>query len=112
MDLFKTFKIKLVGCNFTNPKKAPEVGDVIKVKLEPDNKVDKDAIVVVNQAGEKIGYVGTNKTVSEGNKRNGCVDNLTLKSLIDFNDDDSYLGIITKFKGYFGFCDITVYVGD
>ena len=112
MDLFKTFKIKLVGCNFATPKKTPEVGDIIKVKLEPDNKVDKDAIMVINQDGEKIGYVGTNNTVSEGNKRNGCVDNITLKKLINFDNDDNYLGIITKFKEYFGFCDITVYVGD
>ena len=107
-EIFQTFKVKLVGCRFANPSSAPEAGDVIKIKLEPNNKYDRDAIMVLNHNGEKIGYIGTNKTVSEGNKRNGCIDNVTLKSLVDFENNQDYLGIITKFKGYFGFIDITV----
>lgn len=107
-EIFKTYKVKLVGCNFAKPSRAPEVGDVIKVKLEPENKYDKNAIVVLNDDGEKIGYVGTDNTVTKGNKANGCVDNVTLKSLVDFDNNQDYLGIITKFKGYFGFIDITV----
>ena len=105
--MYETHRVKLVGCNFANPSKEPKVNDVIKLKLEPDNKFDKNAIVVLNDNCEKIGYIGTNNTVSKGNKRNGCVDNVTLKSLLNFNSND-YLGIITKFKGYFGFIDITV----
>ena len=111
-EIFQTFKVKLVGCNFAKPTRTPAVGDVIKIKLEPDNKFDPDAIMVLNHNGEKIGYIGTNNTVSEGNKANGCLDNKTLKSLVDFKDDQDYLGIITKFKGYFGFIDITVVKDD
>ena len=103
-EIFQTFKVKLVGCNFANPSRVPEAGDVIKIKLEPNNKYDKDAIMVLNHNGEKIGYIG--------NKRNGCIDNVTLKSLVDFENNQDYLGIITKFKGYFGFIDITVVKDD
>lgn len=106
--MFKTFRIKMVGCNFQKPQIKPAVHDVIKIKLEPENDYDKDAIAIFNHNGEKIGYVGTDNTVSQGNKANGCLTNLELKKIVDFEDNNSYLGIITKFKGYFGFIDITV----
>lgn len=105
--MFKTMRLKLVGCNFQKPSVVPEPHDVVKIKLEKDNKFDKDAVAVFNHRNERIGYVGTAKTVSDGNRRNGCIDNLDLKSIVDLENDD-YLAIITKFKGYFGFIDITV----
>ena len=105
--MFKTLRLKLVGCNFQSPSVEPKPHDVVKIKLERDNKFDKDAIAVFNHKDEKIGYVGTAKTVSEGNRRNGCIDNLDLKSIVDLDNDD-YLAIITKFREYFGFIDITV----
>lgn len=105
--MFKTMRLKLVGCNFAKPTIKPQAHDVVKLKLEPNNKFDKDAIMVLNHRNEKIGYVGTEKTVSDGNRRNGCIDNTDLKSVIDLNNDE-YLAIITKFRDYFGFIDITV----
>lgn len=106
--MFHNIKIKLVGCSFQKPKHKPERGQAIKLKLEPNNPHDHHAIAVYNSYDEKIGYVGTENTVSNGNKINGCVTNLDIKPLIDFDDDNSYLGIISKFKDYFGFIDITI----
>lgn len=105
--MFKTLKIKMVGCNFQQPSMAPQVHDVVKLKLEPENKFDENAIAIFNHKDERIGYVGTQKTVSDGNRRNGCIDNLDLKSIMNF-EDNSYLAIITKAKGYFGFIDVTI----
>lgn len=105
--MFKTMRLKLVGCNFQKPSVEPEPHDVVKIKLEKDNKFDKDAVAVFNHRNERIGYVGTAKTVSDGNRRGGCIDNLDLKSIVDLEHDD-YLAIITKFRGYYGFIDITV----
>ena len=105
--MFKTMRLKLVGCNFAKPSVKPQANDVVRLKLEPTNAVDKNAIMVLNHRNEKIGYVGTANTVSNGNRRNGCIDNMDLKSMIDLNNDD-YLAIITKFRDYFGFIDITV----
>lgn len=106
--MFHTLKCKLVGMNFAKPSKAPQVHDVVKLKLEPNNPHDRHAIMVLNNKNEKIGYIGTDNTVSEGNRKNGCLTNLDIKPLIDFDDDDSYLAVITKEKGYFGFLDITI----
>ena len=105
--MFKDLKIKMVGCNFQKPTIIPEVNDVVKIKLEPENKFDKDAIAIINHKGERIGYVGTSNTVSQGNRNHGCIDNLDLKSIVDF-ESDTYVAIITKFKNYFGFVEITV----
>ena len=105
--MFRTLRIKMVGCNFQKPSMEPQVHDVVKLKLEPENKFDKDAIAILNHKDERIGYVGTQNTVSDGNRRNGCIDNLDLKSIMSF-EDNSYLAIITKAKGYFGFIDVTI----
>lgn len=105
--MFKTMRLKLVGCNFATPTVKPQANDVVKLKLEPSNKFDKDAIMVLNHRNEKIGYIGTTNTVSDGNRRNGCIDNIDLKSMVNLENDD-YLAIITKFRDYFGFIDITV----
>lgn len=106
--MFQTLRCKLVGMSFAKPSIAPKVNDVVKLKLEPENPHDHHAIRVENHCGEKIGYIGTDNTVSKGNKANGCLTNLDIKPLIDFNDENSYLAIITKEKGYFGFLDITI----
>lgn len=106
--MFHTLRCKLVGMSFANPSIAPQVNDVVKLKLEPENPHDHHAIMVLNSRDEKIGYIGTDNTVSAGNRKNGCLTNLDIKPLIDFDDDDSYLAVITKEKGYFGFLDITI----
>jgi len=106
--MFHTLRCKLVGMKFAKPSVKPQVNDVVKLKLEPDNPHDRHAIAVLNHKDEKIGYIGTENTVSQGNKDNGCITNLDLKPLIDFDNDDSYVAIITKERGYFGFLDVTV----
>lgn len=97
-------KVKLVGCNFHKASKKTIENEVVRLIKEPDNKFDKNAIVVVNGLGETIGYVGTDKTVSKGNRKNGCIDNIQLNKLMKYNQTR---GIITKFRDYFGFIDVT-----
>ena len=67
-------RIKLVGCNFNKTSNKTIENDVVRLIREPENKFDKEAIAVYNSHNEKIGYVGTAKTVSRGNRKNGCVD--------------------------------------
>lgn len=106
--MFHTLRCKLVGMSFANPSVKPKANDVVFLKLEPNNPHDRHAIAVVNKLGEKIGYIGTENTVSKGNRAKGCITNLDLKPLIDFDNDNSYLAIISQEKGYFGFLDITI----
>ena len=68
-------RIKLVGCNFHPASKKCIENEVVRVIRDPENKFDPEAIKVINSLGELIGYVGTAKTVSRGNRKNGCIDN-------------------------------------
>lgn len=95
-------KIKLVGCQF-HPASAKCIkNEVVRVIRDPDNKFDPEAIKVVNGLGETIGFVGTNKTVSRGNRKNGCIDNHQLGNIMGIEAR----GVITKFKEYFGFIEV------
>ena len=96
--------IKLVGCNFHPASKKCIENEVVRVIRDPDNKFDPEAIKVVNSLGELIGYVGTAKTVSRGNRKNGCVDNHQLGNMMG----SQARGIITKFKEYFGFIEVDI----
>ena len=60
------FKLKLVGCSFQKFQNIPKKGDAVFLKLEPKNEFDENAIAVYNEQREKIGYIGTDKTVSTG----------------------------------------------
>lgn len=97
-------KIKLVGCNFHPASKKTIENETVKLIREPDNQFDKEAIAVYNAIGEKIGYVGSGKTVSHGNRRNGCIDNHQLGNIMGVQGR----GIITKFKKYFGFIEVDI----
>lgn len=95
-------KVKLVGCNFHPASKKCTENEIVRVIRDPNNKFDPEAIKVVNGLGEIIGFVGTNKTVSHGNRRNGCVDNHQLGNIMGVEAR----GVITKFKEYFGFIEV------
>lgn len=95
-------KVKLVGCNFHPASKKCIENEVVRLIKEPENKFDKEAIVVVNTLGETVGYVGSHKTVSMGNRNNGCIDNHQLSNIMGHQAR----GIITKFKEYFGFIEV------
>ena len=95
-------KIKLVGCNFHPASKKCIENEIVRLIREPDNKFDKEAIKVVNTLGETIGYVGTSKTVSGGNRRKGFIDNHQLGKIMGFQGK----GILTKFQKYFGFIEV------
>lgn len=97
-------RIKLVGCNFHKTNNKTIENDVVRLIREPENKFDKEAIAVYNSHNEKIGYVGTAKTVSVGNRKNGCVDNHQLGNMIG----KQATGIVTKFKEYFGFIEVDI----
>ena len=107
------FKLKLVGCSFQKFQNIPKKGDAVFLKLEPKNEFDENAIAVYNEQREKIGYIGTDKTVSTGNRKNGCIDNVDLHIIantsdVNLNDKNSYIAILSKFKDYFGFIDLTL----
>ena len=91
-------KVKLVGCQFNEASKKCHKGEIVKLVREPGNKFDKEAIAVFNSLGEKIGYVGSAKTVSRGNRKNGCIDNHQLNNIMPAQGR----GVISKFKEYFG----------
>ena len=95
-------KIKLVGCQFHPASEKCIENEVVRVIRDPDNKFDPEAIKVVNGLGELIGYVGTDKTVSRGNRKNGCIDNHQLGNIMGFEAR----GVITKFREYFGFIEV------
>lgn len=95
-------KVKLVGCQFHPASKKCIENEVVRVIRDPKNKFDPNAIKVVNSLGELIGYVGTEKTVSQGNRKNGCIDN---NQLGDIMENETH-GIITKFREYFGFIEV------
>ena len=97
-------KVKLVGCNFNKTNNKTIECDVVNLIREPENKFDKEAIAVYNRHSEKMGYVGTAKTVWMGKRRNGCVDNHQLGNMIG----SQATGIITKFKEYFGFIEVDI----
>lgn len=99
-------KVKLVGCNFHPASKKTIENEIVKVVREPNNKFDKNAIAVQNSLGETIGYVGTSKTVSIGNRNNGCIDNMQLSNLM--KGSFAAKGIVTKFRDYFGFIEVDV----
>lgn len=99
-------RIKLVGCNFHKTSKKTIENDVVKLIREPNNEFDKNAIAVYNKLDEKIGYVGTEKTVSTGNRRCGCVDNQQLGNIMGENRTGT--GVITKFRKYFGFIEVDI----
>ena len=96
-------RIKLVGCNFHKASKKTVENEVVRLVREPDNEFDRNAIAVLNGLGEKIGYVGTKKTVSDGNRKNGCIDNEELGEIMASEGH----GVITKFRDYFGFIEVT-----
>lgn len=107
------FRLKLVGCNFQKFENIPKKGDAVFLKYEPKNEFDENAIAVYNISNEKIGYIGTDKTVSRGNRKNGCIDNIDLHIIlntsdINLNNKNSYIAILSKFKNYFGFIDLTL----
>ena len=97
-------RIKLVGCNFHKTNNKTIEDSVVKLIREPENEFDKEAIAVYNGFNEKIGYVGTHKTVSRGNRKNGCIDNHQLGNIMG----QEATGIITKFKEYFGFIEVDI----
>ena len=97
-------RIKLVGCNFHKTNNKTIENDVVRLIREPENKFDKEAIAEYNSHNEKIGYVGTAKTVSMGNRKNGCADNHQLGNMIG----KQATGIVTKFKEYFGFIEVDI----
>lgn len=79
-----------LGCNGDNCDKAIDVdmNEVLKLKLEPNNKYDKFAIKILNKNGEHIGYIPRyyskelielfkngweyTLTIKEINKNNNC----------------------------------------
>ena len=106
--MIKTVRCKIVGMNNYSQTIEPQVTDEVFLKAEIDNKYDNQAVAVINSAGEKIGYVSTDKTTSQGNRQRGCVTNTELKKLCNPDDEDTYIALITRNRGWFGFMNVTV----
>ena len=93
-------RIKIVGMNHQHPKHPVVENEIVRFVHEPDNVADKNAVMVVNSHNEKIGYVATKNTLSPGNRKRGCIDNIELLKI------DSSKGIIDKVFKTFGYANI------
>ena len=95
-------KIKIVGMNFQKPQHPAVEDDIVSFVHEADNPVDPQAIKVLNSHNEHIGYVATKKTVSNGNRKNGCLDNTQILPLLA----DGLSGRVTLVRSNFGFAEL------
>ena len=95
-------RIKIVGINFT--KHTAVENEVISFIHEVDNKHDPNAVAVINSDGNRFGYVGTVNTVTDGNRRNGCIDNVELLAI--HKNSGSVKAVVDKMYGSFGYANI------
>ena len=102
-EFVKTRKVKLVGCRFY-PDNAC-INDTVKFVHDKTNKFDKNAVkVLVND--KHVGFVGTINTVTNGNRKNGCIDNVELLNLpIELSQ---LKGIITYITNSFGYINLLI----
>lgn len=105
--VLKEMRLKMVGMNFQKPSKIPQWNDAVRLVHEKNNPYDPNAVAILNQENERIGYVGTTKTVSRGNRKNGCIDNQQLLHEMDL-DNDEYVAFISKARDGFGFISVVV----
>ena len=69
---------------------------------ETDKAHDPNAIAVINSDGHRFGYVATSRTLSNGNRKNGCVDNVEFLQVLN----SSTKGVIDKIFDSFGYANI------
>lgn len=105
--VLKEIRLKMVGMKFQKPSKVPQWNDAVTLVHEKDNPHDPNAVAILNSLDERIGYVGTPKTVSRGNRKNGCIDNQQLLHEMDL-DNDRYIAFISKARDGFGFINVVV----
>lgn len=102
-EFVKTRKVKLVGCNFYPDNVL--VDDEVKFVHDKTNKFDKNAVKVLFK-DKHVGFVGTVNTVTNGNRRNGCIDNVELLNLpIKLSD---IKGVVTYITNSFGYISILI----
>ena len=100
-EVVKPQKIKIVGCKYHDHKAF--TGCPVTLVHDNSNKFDDYAIAVVAE-GKRVGFVGTEKTVTEGNRRNGCIDN---KQLFDMVDNLLHVeAVVTYITETFGYASI------
>jgi single-stranded-DNA-specific exonuclease len=59
-----TYHINLVGESFGNRQRniwAASEGETVRLRREPDNQYDKNAILVLSRSGQELGYIGKDK---------------------------------------------------
>ena len=93
-------RIKIVGIKFT--KYSAVENEIIRFVHESDNPHDKNAIAVINSDGHRFGYVATERTLSEGNRRKGCIDNVEFLQVLT----DDTVGVVDKIYNGFGYANI------
>lgn len=75
---------KIVGVSFDDRQevlKRMKVGDVVYMTKEPDNAYDANAIAVLNENGERLGYVPRDNArvltrLIKGGRVAGCISSL------------------------------------
>ena len=101
VEVVKPQKIKIVGCKYHEDKAF--VGCPVTLFHDKTNKFDENAIAVI-AGGKRIGFVGTANTVTDGNRRKGCVDNVQLLNMVD---NPLYVtAVITYLTDSFGYASI------
>lgn len=93
-------RIKIVGINFTEHTAIEN--EVISFVHEADNVHDPNAIAVINSDGHRFGYVATSRTLTNGNRKNGCIDNVEFLQALN----SSTKGVIDKIFDNFGYANI------
>lgn len=65
--MFEEIHITMVGMQFHNPKKVVRPGDIVHLVKDVHNEYDEEAIAVLNEELERIGYVANStRTVAKG----------------------------------------------
>ena len=93
-------RIKIVGINFTEHTAVEN--EVISFVHEADNVHDPNAIAVINSDGHRFGYVATSRTLTNGNRKNGCIDNVEFLQVLN----SSTKGVVDKIFDSFGYANI------
>ena len=93
-------RIKIVGINFT--KNTAVENEVVGFVHEADNVHDTNAIAVLNRDGQRFGQLATSNTLTNGNRKNGCIDNVEFLQILN----SSTKGVVDKIFDSFGYANI------
>ena len=75
-DVSKSYPVGIVGeINYQAAIRCCSVGDTVRIMHEPDNPFDRDALAVVTDDGDTLGYISTENWLQSAvhDDHRGCV---------------------------------------